>query len=94
MDSDRKAQSPSEVSIRKAKNGGHIVRHSYDNQGAGMSYRPSEEHAFSDHKAMIAHVLKHTGGKAPDAGEAAPTGVAHKAKAAAPSKKTYGAGVD
>lgn len=96
MDSGRKGKAPSEVTIRRAKNGGHIVRHSFDNMGAGESYRPSEEHAFSDHKSMMAHVHKHTSGsdKAPDAGETKPTGVAGKPKAAPPTKKTFGAGVD
>ncbi len=59
MDS-RKKQRPMEVSIKRAKNKGFIVRHSYDNSMAGPSYQPPDEFAFGDHKGMLAHVTKHT----------------------------------
>jgi hypothetical protein len=59
MDSSRKAQAPNEVSIKKATKG-FIVRHSYDNASAGMSYRPSDEHGFTTHKEAMAHVHKTT----------------------------------
>jgi hypothetical protein len=120
MDSSRKAQRPEEIAIKHAKNGGYIVRHSFNNMGAGESYRTPEEHAFGDHKSMMAHVHKHTNhgqtasdlganegaqvgaggtpkvavGKAGAHKEARPTGTSGKAKAAPPSRRTYGAGVD
>ncbi len=76
---------PHEISIKHAKNGGFIVRHSFNNEGSGESYQPPEEHAFGNHAAMLAHVTKHTkqspfatgAGSEPDADEAAgPTGPA------------------
>lgn len=95
MDSSRKAQAPESITIKRAKNKGFIVRHSFNNYNAGPSYRPDEEHAFSDQKQMMAHVAKHVGASAaPDEGESAPTGVAHKAKASPPNQRTKGAGAD
>jgi len=117
MDS-RKKKAPEEVTIRHAKNGGFIARHSYNNMGSGESYQPPDEYAFSDHKGLMTHVHSHTRamgggdhdaddagasvgagrprgvGAAPNRGTATPTGVSGKAKAAPPSKRTYGAGVD
>lgn len=95
MEAGRKGKVPESITIKRAANKGYIVRHGYNNFGAGESYRPDEEHAFGDHKGMMAHVHKHTSGdKAPDAGEKAPTGVAHKAKAAPPTARSKGAGLD
>lgn len=88
MDSDRKKSAPSEITIKPSMNKGFIVRHSFDNSGAGMSYRQPQEHAFQDHKAMMAHVHKHT------SGGTAPTGVGKTSKVAPPTAKTRGAGVD
>lgn len=88
MESSRKGGVPSEITIKPSMNKGFIVRHSFDNSGAGPSYRPPQEHAFQDHKAMMAHVHKHTSGGAP------PAGVAGKPKAAPPSAKSAGAGAD
>lgn len=56
----RQAKAPEEVGIKRAKNGGFIVRHSFNNMGAGESYRMPEEHAFTDHASMLAHVTKVT----------------------------------
>lgn len=74
MESSRKKDTPSEVTIRHAKNGGYIVRHSFDNMGRGESYRPSEEHAFTSHQELMAHVHTHTAlGKNEGASEGAGT---------------------
>lgn len=96
MESDRKARTPSAVRIRRAANGGHIVTHEYDNSGAGESYMPPREHAFTSHKAMMAHVHKATGGKLDADGDrdARPAGVSGRPKAAPPTARTRGAGVD
>jgi hypothetical protein len=97
MDSSRKKDPPSEVAIKRAKNKGYIVRHSFDNFGRGESYRPPEEHAFTTHKEMMAHVHKHThdGGREVDPGERKPAGVGHvPRKGAAPTAQTRGAGLD
>lgn len=110
MESSRKAKQPHELTIKRAANGAYIVKHHFDNSGAGESYRQPEDHAFSSHKELMAHVHKHTaskdddgygGGKdttpktaaAPPGGKTV-TGVSGKAKAAAPSVRTKGAGVD
>jgi hypothetical protein len=84
------------VTIRKAKNGGFIVRHSYDNMGKGESYRPSEEHAFTSHADMMGHVAKHLGAAAPPAerGGANPAGVGSKPTKQAPGPHSKGAGMD
>lgn len=63
MDSGRSAKKPSEIRIRTAANGGYTVTHHHDNFGAGESYKPPQDHVFSDHAAMMAHVGKVTGGK-------------------------------
>lgn len=105
MESARKAKAPSSVRIERAKNGGFMVHHSYDNSGAGESYRMPETHVFKDHAAMMAHVGKHMEGREepeskaeaagadvddkPNAMKAAPT-KAEGRKAAA----TKGRGVD
>lgn len=57
-----KSKTVREVTVRKGANGGHIVRHEYDNSGDGP-YKPSEEYPFEDGKAMLAHVAKHMGVK-------------------------------
>lgn len=111
MDS-RKKKRPEEIAIKHAKNGGFIVRHSFNNMGSGESYQPDEQHAFTSHKEMLAHVTKHTahspfgadtddiGGRHPVGDtnvrtrSTTPAGVAHKAKAAPPTRRTYGAGAD
>ena len=59
----RKRRTPDEVHVKKAANGGFIVRHTFDNIGAGESYMPPKEHAFGSHREMMDHVFKHTGGK-------------------------------
>jgi hypothetical protein len=96
IEATRKAKTPSEVSIRRAANGGYLVRHSYDNQGAGESYRPSEEHVFTSHQDLIAHVHKHTAADGPpaEAGGAAPTGVGTAPTVKAPGPNSRGAGLD
>jgi hypothetical protein len=95
MESDRQAKPPSRVSIERVKNGAFVVNHSFDNMGSGESYRQNEVHAFTNHKQMIAHVSKHTGGKEPDADDAKPpTGVSGHATAAPPTARSRGAGMD
>ena len=58
----------SHLEVRKAKNGGHIVRHHF----ANFEHEP-EEHTFGadEGEAMIAHVSKHMGVKAEAKEEAA-----------------------
>ena len=56
----------SHLELRKAKNGGHIVRHHF----ANFEHEP-EEHAFANGEEMIAHVSKHMGVKAEAKEEAA-----------------------
>jgi hypothetical protein len=94
----RKKKAPEDVTIRAAKNGGFIARHSYNNMGSGESYQPPDEYAFGNHKAMMAHVHAHTskmgGASDLDADDATPAGVSGKAKAAPPTQRTKGAGVD
>jgi hypothetical protein len=108
MESSRKSKAPAELTIKRAANGAFIVKHHFDNSGAGESYRSPEEHAFSGHKAMMAHVHTHTSmGK--DEGAEADTGPAPKvekapakgtgvgkapAKGKAPGPKSVGAGLD
>lgn len=84
---------PEEISVKHAANGGYIVRHSFNNQGMGESYRSPEEHAFTSHKEMIAHVDKHMS-KGKTEKEHTPAGVGIATQHAAPTKKTKGAGVD
>lgn len=110
MESTRKAKQPHELTIKRAANGAYIVKHHFDNSGSGESYRQPEEHAFTSHKELMTHVAKHMGGKdddgygggkdttpktaaAPPGGKTV-AGVSGKAKAAAPSRRTHGAGVD
>ena len=110
----RKKKSPESIHIKRAMNGGYVVRHSYNNYGSGESYMPDQEHAFTSHAEMLKHVTKHTtgakDGDADDAGatagtgrpptHAVPAGAAHvtgvagRAKAAPPTARTKGAGVD
>ena len=110
----RKHKVPNELHVKAADNGGFIVRHSYDNIGAGESYQPPTEHAFKSHHDAQRHVktqMTLMAGKEPDADdlgkdEGAERGSgtprlpkvsgppAHKAKAAAPTARTFGAGVD
>lgn len=59
MDGTRKAAGCDSMRVERSKNGGFIVHHSYDNTGAGESYRMPESHVFTDHAKMIAHVGKH-----------------------------------
>lgn len=109
MDNDRKSKVPTEISVKRAANGGFIVRHSYDNYGGGPSYQPPKEHAFSDHKSMMSHLHQHTGGpkgkpggsqistENEDAGnEGAQTAQPHKSKTrpAHPGPRSRGAGMD
>lgn len=58
----RKKSDPSDVHIKRAVNGGFIVTHHYDNSGAGESYQPPKDHAFTSHKEMMAHIHANTGG--------------------------------
>lgn len=59
----RKTKKISHIQIKKAKNGGHIVTHHYENDGGGMvmgPYRSPEDHSFGSdegHK-LITHVGK------------------------------------
>ena len=109
MEGSRKAKPPTRISIERGKTGGYAITHSFDNFGAGESFRPNEMHVAGDHKALMAHIKKHMpdatvtagtpaagGGKqTPDGdGDESPAGVAGKAKAAAPNQRTRGAGVD
>lgn len=91
----RKAKKPTDINIKHAANGGYIVRHSYDNMGSGESYMPPREHAFADHKTMMAHVHTHTAGTG---GHAAATaragGVGQAITKKAPGPKSRGAGLD
>ena len=90
MDGHRKAKPPSEISIKRAVNGGFIVRHSFDNYGAGESYMPSQEHAFSDHASALRHVQKAMNGKPATSDQTAAPSKAAGVTAA----RTPGAGVD
>ena len=90
MHGTRKASSPSEVTIRKAANGGYIVRQSYDNSSSGPSYTPSTELAFSSRGSMMRHVRGAMGGSVatPDQKPAPTRAAGHKAA------HMRGAGVD
>ena len=61
MHGSRKPRMPHEMTIKRAANNGFIVRHSYDNMGAGESYQPPTEHVFSKHGDMLKHVEQHMG---------------------------------
>lgn len=84
MHGGRKRQSPSEVTIKRAENGGFIVRHHFDNSNSGPSYQPPTEHVFTKHADMVKHVGEHLGGQ-----KAAPTVAEGKA-----ASRKRGAGVD
>ncbi len=94
---------PHELNIQHAKNGGYIVRHSFNNMGAGESYRPPEEHVFADHGSLMSHLKKHTAPN-PDADGDEPgdrmaggpktSGVGRPMTGKAPGPKSKGAGVD
>lgn len=88
MHGSRKHREPDEVHVKKAANGGYIVRESFDNSTSGESYSPPREHAFSDRKAAGGHVMKWMGQK-PTAISTPPT----KAQGRAVVRKR-GAGVD
>lgn len=91
----RQKASPSQLKIQPAKNGGFVVEHSFDNADRGESYRPSETHAFSSHKEMIAHVIKHAGGwRNNEAPGARATGVGHVGKPPSAAMLRRGRGVD
>jgi hypothetical protein len=76
--------------IKRAANSGYIVRHDYDNQGAGEAYMPSTEHVFSSHGSMLKHVQSCMGPlEQPGTFKAAPT----KAQGMAAARK-HGRGVD
>lgn len=102
----RAKKSPESVTIKKAKNKGFIVTHHFNNMGSGESYQPPSEYAFGGHKEAMTHVHTTTAGMdggpdvksedtAPaDSKEARPAGVSGKAKAAPPTQRTKGAGVD
>lgn len=87
---------PSELTIKRAENGGYIVRHSYDNSHSGPSYMPPKEHAFSTHEEAMAHVTKHMKkGKTAVEHQTKPTSISTPPKkGAAPTRRTYGAGAD
>ena len=88
--SGRKAATPSEITIKPSMNHGFIVQHRFDNSMSGPSYRSPEEHVFKDHKSMIVHITKHTGGGV----ETKADEKAEQTKTKAPGPKTKGAGVD
>ncbi len=104
----RKPKRPSEVHIKAATNKGYIVRHSFDNYGAGESFQPAKEYAIGSHHALMKHISEHLGPdsgaydgkpdvKGDDDGDMAGERVATKPvprKSEAPSRRTYGAGVD
>ena len=86
----RKKKAPIELNVKRVANGGYIVRHAYDNSGAGESYQPSTEHAFTSHAEVMKHIGKHLGGhdQAPASPKPAPS------KRAAPTVATAGAEMD
>ncbi len=97
MHTSRKKSPPSEVSIRHAKNGGFVVKHSYDNSNAGPSYQPPDEYAFANHAAMIGHITTHTQrdvANDADADDQRGSRGSVGNKGPAPGPKTHGAGVD
>jgi hypothetical protein len=95
MESTRKKAAPTEVTVRKAKNGGYIVRHSFDNNGMGESYRSPEEHAFTSHADMLKHVATHTSGAPPtEKNGSAPAGVGRVSATKPPGPRSKGAGLD
>jgi hypothetical protein len=104
----RKGARPSRFSIERAKNGGYVVNHSFDNVDAGESYRGPETHVFADHKTLLAHLRKQVSpeDEQPDVDEAkvrtaavptknnARAGVGRNMPGPHPGRRTYGAGVD
>jgi hypothetical protein len=115
IQSPRKKKVPEELRVKAAKNGGFTVRHSYNNFGAGESYQPDDEYAFTSHKEAGAHVANHMrkmagvsdadgdeGGDVETPASSKKTPKAPPAKqlgtrtnqAPAPTRRTYGAGVD
>ena len=91
MEASRKKSRPTEVTLKRGKTGGHIVRHSFDNSGAGMSYRPSEEHALANDAALMQHLKTHylaPPNAADDAGATADTGPDPSASPTPPGGKT------
>lgn len=89
----RTRSAPSGMHIKRAANGGFIVRHEYDNSHSGPSYQPPTEHVFKTHSEMATHIKTHFGGAPPEA----PVQTAGNAPTVAAGKKasrTRGAGVD
>lgn len=48
------------IRVRKAKNGGHMVEHHYQNQGMGP-YQEPDVYAFGEGPEVVAHLNKHLG---------------------------------
>jgi hypothetical protein len=83
---------PSRISIERAKNGGFVVNHSFDNMDRGESYRPPETHAFTSRRSMMTHLRKHLHpGTDTDGDDDVPTGVS---RPAAPPAHPSGKGLD
>ena len=57
----KRAKVLAHIEIHQAENGGHIVRHHFDNSGPGYGYHEPEEHIFSEGEGdkLVAHVKKH-----------------------------------
>ena len=91
MHGSRSRQTPSEMTIKRAQNGGFLVTHRFDNSQSGPSYQPPAEYVFKTHGEMAGHVKTHFGGAPPE------TPTQHRAPTVAEGKqaaRTRGAGVD
>ena len=83
MHGTRKRHEPSEMHIKRSANGGFIVRHQYDNSGAGESYQLPTEHVFKSHGEMMGHVKSYYGGAPPEAPTQRPVATRAMGRAAA-----------
>lgn len=74
----KRAKVLAHIAVHHAENGGHIIRHHFDNSGPGYGYNDPEEYVFGaeEGEKAMAHVAQHTGMKPP----AKPTVVGGKPK--------------
>ena len=91
MHGSRKGPAVSGMHIRRAANGGFVVRHEYDNSNAGPSYMLPTEHVFKHHRDLQTHVTTHFGGAPPEAPTQKPAPTVAEGKRAANKR---GGGVD
>ena len=69
--------------IEHTDDGGHFLRHSYDQGGEGEEPTPDTTHALGDSSALLGHMQDQFGGELPAAGGQAPGPEAAGAGAAA-----------